>query len=336
MRYYAVKMTDPFFGTVVTFNQTLKVFAPDLLALYTWGSHTIDGILDPGALNIELDVPALPFGAFQGNIHARIWGVGLPELAQANNLSGYGIEILAGMKAPYNLNSAALSGQIVNGQIFQSYGNWEGVNQYLDFIIINGTADPDAEVDISFSWPAGTPIGTAITAALSVAYPTYEVLGAGLIKQTILAHDEGAHYSSIQSFAQAIQDMTASGSYSGVQIYPSGNEIYLYDNLLPQAAIPISFNDIIGQPTWISPTNISFSCVLRGDISIGDLVQLPTGIYPPYALTTAEAALPNAPSSNRLAFQGTFYVIEVHHYGNFRQGDADSWRTTYVATGSGL
>jgi hypothetical protein len=64
---------------------------------------------------------------------------------------------------------------------------------------------------------------------------------------------------------------------------------------------------------------------------VGDQIVLPTGVGPPYALTTPNAALPNAPARAKSGFQGKYIVIEVHHFANFRQADADSWTTSFVA-----
>ena len=136
-------------------------------------------------------------------------------------------------------------------------------------------------------------------------------------------HDESGHYDSMTHFASEITELTASGDYTGIQISSSGSIITLFDfsDKSSPNLVFVNFQDMIGQPTWIGPASISFSCVMRADISIGDLVSLPSGLYPPYVLTTEQAAFPNAPSSNKSAFQGTFSIIEVHHYGNFREAD---------------
>jgi hypothetical protein len=35
------------------------------------------------------------------------------------------------------------------------------------------------------------------------------------------------------------------------------------------------------------------------------------------------------------AFKGKFFVKEVHHFGNSRQPDAESWATAYTAVAVG-
>lgn len=325
MRYYTIKLLNSS-GQIVAFSPSSGTFGTTTQG-YTWTSHP-NGVFNTAALNIELDVVAYPFGAFQGLSHLRVWGVGLPELAQASNLTGYTVEIDAGMVAPYNLNITAAAGQILAGQVFQGYGNWEGVNQCLDLIIANGTILPEAASDISFSWKANTPLSDAITQSLSAAFPAYNLNMA--IQRTVLGHDEAGHYNTLKAFSESLLEMTQTASYSGVQIRAAGDTIYVYDSSVAQPIISIQFADIIGQPTWISTASVSFACVLRGDIQVGNQIQFPTGLFTPYVLTTQRAALPNAPSTNKMAFQGTFTVTEVHHYGNFRDANADSWRTVYV------
>jgi hypothetical protein len=108
----------------------------------------------------------------------------------------------------------------------------------------------------------------------------------------------------------------------------------------PLKVTPLKFEDLIGQPTWIGTPDgkqsgfwINFKTVLRGDISVGDQVVLPDGIIPPYALITPGAAFPNAPDKSKLIHTGTWYVMQVHHFANFRQPDADSWTTAFTCAG---
>lgn len=330
MRFYGVKLTNPA-GDVVVFDNTSGRFKAAPGARFTWTSHDASGNFLPGALDVELDIPALPFGASQGGLAVRIWGVGLPTLAQANDLAGYGIEIQGGMRPPYALNKAAKPGVLAVGQVFQGYGNWEGTEQHLDLVVFSQAADPDLAAAIPFSWAKNQPLDQAISAALTAAFPTFTVQGVGAVKNIIQDHDEQGYYTNVKAFAEYILDATASGTYTGINIRAVGQVFYLYDNTVAATPVEIKFQDLIGQPTWISPSTMSFATVMRADIQLGQAVQMPSGLFPPFVLTTPTAAVPNAPSSNRSAFQGTFNVIEAHHFGRFRQPTADAWRTAYVA-----
>lgn len=330
MRYYAIKITDPS-GAVVTFNDAQGKFVATPGAPWTWSSHDVGGNVNPGALKVELDIPALPFGASQGGLAVTIWGVGLPTLGQANDLGGYGIEISGGMKPPYTLNQAAKPGVLAVGQIFQGYGNWEGLEQSLNLIVFSEADTPALAAAIPFSWPKNQPMDQAIANALTAAFPAFTVQGVGLVKNIIQDHDEVGYYTDIKSFSEYVVDVTENGTYTGINIRAVGQVFFLYDNSTASKPVQVQFQDLIGQPTWISPSTMSFGSVMRADIGLGQTIQMPAALVPPFTLTTPAAAVPNAPSSNKSIFQGQFNVIEVHHFGDSREPAADSWRTQFVA-----
>lgn len=79
---------------------------------------------------------------------------------------------------------------------------------------------------------------------------------------------------------------------------------------------------------------MQFNTVMRADIGVGNRVTFPTGILAPYALTSPTAAAPGnvTPVNNKIAFQGTFLVNELHHFGSFRDPSGESWVTAFTAT----
>lgn len=325
MRYYTIKLLNSS-GQIFAFSPSSGTFGVTTQG-YTWTSHP-NGVFNTAALNIEFDFAAFPYSAFQTYAHIRVWGVGLAELSQSSNLTGYNIELDAGMVAPYNLNASAKSGQILAGLVTQCFGNWEGINQYLDLVIADATVLPNAASDISFNWPANTPLSDALQNALSKSFPTFSINMN--IKRIVLGHTESLHHNTMKAFAATILEMTQTASYSGVQIQTQGDTIYVYDDTTNFQTISLNFADIIGQPTWISFASLSFSTVLRADIQVGNRVEFPKGLFPPYVLTTQQAALPGSQVFEQMAFKGTFTINEVHHYGNFRDASAESWRTVYV------
>ena len=147
-------------------------------------------------------------------------------------------------------------------------------------------------------------------------------------------------YRNVFAFAKWLNSYTAKlgaqsqgAGYPGISIITVGNSIYAFDGagLVPAKTVPLDFQDLVGQPTWIDVNTILFPTVLRGDINYGDAVQFPKGILLPYALTSPEAAYPNSPAASSLTFSGNFTVNEIHHFANFRAPDAASWNTTYKA-----
>src|SRR5690242_7071326 len=142
MRYYSITLTDSVSGKVYkpdpTGNGFIKAGAGPTFISYANG-QTI-----PGALNIELDMPVVAFDSPQGNGMVRIWGVGLQMIGQASDLNGAKITLSAGRKPglPLASKQAIQAGIIVQGSIYQAFGNWQGVNQTLDLLVQSSDLTP--------------------------------------------------------------------------------------------------------------------------------------------------------------------------------------------------
>lgn len=335
MRYYDLKISQPKSGKVWSVGTdgsfTLGAAATSFTSLLSTGKT------NPGALNIEIDLTVIPFDTPQGKGSVRVWGVPLKALGQAANLNGADFEFRVGMAAGLPLAKPSQAGLIARGQVFQAFGNWQGKNQTLDLVLYPSAAADD--LDISFRWPAGTPLSTALRATFTQAFPGFTSQVA-ISSQLTLPNDEAHHCTNLVQLANYIRGITLSigqkalgSSYQGVAITVQGTTIIASDGFgtTRTPTVQLAFEDLIGQPTWIDPVTINFKCVMRKDIAVGSQVQFPSGVVAPYALTGAAAAYPNVPARAKSVFQGTFSVVEVHHFGNFRQADADSWVTAYNA-----
>jgi hypothetical protein len=300
-------------------------------------------VVDPGALDINFDIPVTQLATPQGGFRVKISGPSLQMLGQAAQLAGTHLTMSAGMSAGLPLANPVQAGIIAVGTILASYGNWEGTNQTLDLLVNPGAPQNLFGTPVSFQWLAGSSLDDAIAATLAAAFPGFKVqvfIDASLT----LTNDEAGFYENLSQFASYLAALTLKlGSqthqnYSGVQITYSGSAIIVYDgtNTLAgpaQTPVALAFQDLVGQPTWISPTQVQFNTVLRANIGVGNRVTFPTGILAPYALTSPAAAAPGnvTPVNNRIAFQGTFLVNEVHHFGEFRSPDAGAWVTAFTA-----
>jgi hypothetical protein len=301
-------------------------------------------VADPGALNIELDVPVTQLAKPQGAARLKIWGVGLPMLGQSSQLAGMNVQLSAGMSAGLPLANPAQAGVILRGVVFQAWGSWEGTNQTLDMLILPGPPGTTANIfdrSVSFSWPAGSSLADAINAALAAAMPEFK-RQVFIDPRLVLPNDEHGYYANPSQWAGYILGITQplgaqllGFSYPGVKIVATGDTIYVFDGTQNGSSpvVPLQFQDFIGQPTWISGTEIQFNTVLRANIGVGNTVKFPTEILTPYALTSPAAAVPgnSVPVNSKIAFQGTFTVTDVHHYGNFRDPDGLSWVTAFRA-----
>jgi hypothetical protein len=305
---------------------------------YTFTSHPNGNQQppDPGALNIEFEASVKPADTPAGGTLIRVHGVGLQMLSQSSNLNGQDFALYGGMGKGLPLANPAQAGLIAKGTVFQAFGNWEGTDQSLDLVINPGGLHP--EDSVNFAWNPGTTLADALATTFAQAFPDYQPS----IKITSFQPPKNAaqagSYASLNSFARYLRELTQplgaqltrNKNYPGVRIGIRGSSIYAYDS--PAKTIALNFQDLIGQPTWMSAVSISFKTVLRADIWPGDLMTFPKGIFTPYALTSPSAAVPNAPASSKVAFQGSFFVTEVDYFANFRDPDARAWNTSFVAT----
>ena len=334
MRYYDITISDPNSGQVFQISPTATGFikAAGGTTFTSWAN----GKNLPGALQVEFDIPTTPIHIPQGQAYIRVWGIGLPMISQASNLNGMSIVLKGGFQKGLPLANPAQNGILVEGQIFQAFGNWQGTNQTLDLIFFPIGQEPDNGVN--FNWPAGTPLKNALQQCFAQAFPAYKVNLDNLTAPLSQAAPESGTYASLTTFGQYLQQRTqtlgasstGNKNYPGVaiRILSASKTIYAYDKTFK--TINLAFQDLIGQPTWIDPAQVSFKTAMRADIQVGDQIVFPQGVQQPFALTSTVAA-PGSPASSKTAFQGVFGVQEVHHFANFRQADAESWNTTFTA-----
>ncbi|MEX3914894.1 hypothetical protein AB4Y43_01420 [Paraburkholderia sp. BR10872] len=312
MRYYTIQILDSTNGNVVKQFSSIDPFSGSTL---------------PGALNIELDIPIYTYDAPAGYAYVRVWGIALTDIGQSSNFNGKTVRIFAGMAKGLPLANPAQAGLIAQGKIFQAFGNWQGVNQTLDFVFYADTGSADAPQNLVTNWTAGMLLSTAISNTLQTAFPTYKQ-SINISSNLVLSHDEPGVYQSLGQFASHINTISRSivgGSYSGVRMLIRDNTFLVYDGTTPTTPKPIVFTDIIGQPVWKDLATIGIYCVLRSDIQVGDYISLPQS----QVTTTAQSY---SAFRNSLVFQGSFLVTRVRHVGNFRDPDAASWVTVIDAT----
>lgn len=332
MRFYNIVVTNPQTGALVT--------GPSSVIPGSTFTNYANGQIIPSGLNIELDIPIIGYASpTSSGAFVRVWGISLAEIGQSNDLNGMNISVYAGMKAGLPLAKPQQSGLVLQGQIFQAFGNWHGTSMTLDLIVLPDVGTINDPKNISIDWKRGTPFAPAVAAMLKTAFPTYKQVIA-VSPNLIAPCPIVGYYHSLNEFAQAAQRFTQpiiGGNYPGVDVTLFGDTITVYDQTQPfgattqTAPLQLAFEDMIGQPTWIDPVTVIVQLVLRADIMVGDYVKFPAGIGAPFVLTSVAAAIPNTPAREKSAFQGTFFVTEIHHYGNLRQRDAASWNTTVSA-----
>lgn len=314
MRYYKIEITNSDGSAFITYT-TL-----------------VNGQNDPGALNVVLDIPVAPFNIPAGFALCSIWGISLQQIAQANNLTNKKIAIFGGMSKGLPLANPAQQGLLVQGYIYQAYGNWIGTDMTLELVIAagegpNGMGSPAVPRNITLNWKKGRTLGSAVKDALGSAFSGFAVsdsTAANIVRN----NDETSFHPTVGSLAQYVKQASKAinkdPNYQGIDIKISQKQFTLFDKSNTTAVRTISFNDLIGQPTWIQSPLIQFKCVMRADIAIGDDVKLPN------TLTTQTQAAQNQLRQNSV-FQGTFQIQQMRHLGNFRQRTAADWVTVFEA-----
>jgi hypothetical protein len=351
MRYYKMVLANLAGQVYVpTASGGFTLTAPGAnVSSFTSHLPTTSGSLqyNPGSLNVEFDCQIVGHALIQAQARVAVHGVGLAMIGQASNFNfipGVGptttCALYGGMQqgiaGPSGLANPAQAGLLFQGNVFQGFGNWQGTNQSIELLINNSPVTPPG--GISWSWTPGQPLAGALFNALTQAFPTYKVtitIANGLAP---IGLQQGC-YQGLTPFAAYLNEYTqplgvALGlpGYAGVNIVTLGQTISVTDGTSPPRTIQLNFQDLVGQPTWIDIGSVNFKTVLRADIGVGDNIVFPAGVISPYALTSPNAAVPGAPSRSKTAFAGPFTVLEMHHFANYRQADADSWVTSFNAT----
>jgi len=340
MRYYSITITNPKTGEVIRPAAFSSLKLPDSYTSY------VNGKTLGAALNVEIQASIAQYAIPKGGTVVRIWGISLQEISQANNLNGMNIVVKAGMQKGLPLANPSQNGIIIRGTIFQAFGNWEGTNMTLDLIIIPNTGSKNLPKNFTFKWKAKTPLADAIKTTLQAALPDMKTKIA-ISPNLVLNNDENAVFSSLVEFSKFIARISSlkqfqgikpksGGTYQGVAIVSKDNTIVVSDGTADvnsgssyDKPTQVLFQDLIGQPTWLSPTLLNFRCVMRADISVGDFVKLPSKLGPGSVGTSS--GISNTPATDKAAFSGVFGIREVYHFGNFRQPDAASWCTSFEA-----
>jgi hypothetical protein len=348
MRYYDIRVTNPKTGELIQPTFMQKTGVPSTFTSF------VNGQTLPGALDVEMDIPINTYDVPVFGSRLTVWGVGIKELAQSNDLNGMNIEIRAGMKPGLPLATAASqdnqAGLIMSGTIYQAFGNWIGNEMRLDLILQPPTGGGQTQVNLQFACPANQPMSQAIKQCITTALGNagYEVK-VSVSPQFVFNYPQTAVYSRLSSFANWLNRVSKSQQFNGIKtktgipystngvsVSITGKTVLVYDgtdtdyaNWTPDNPREIKFQDMIGQPTFIAAATMNLKTVLRADIAVGDYIKMPEKLAAPYVVTAPNAAFPGSPARNASIFQGKFLVAGVHHFARFRQADGASWCTTF-------
>jgi len=313
MRYYAV--------TISPTKQSAVSFAP-----ITFGTLTQAKTNNGSALLIEIDIFQTWYHQPAQNGFIRLKGVPFTYINQASNFNFAKIQIEVGMSKGLPYANPKQAGLIIDGTIFQCFGNWQGTEVSLDLVVIPATYDPNVNLNLPFFWEKDQTLESAVRQTLSIGYTGIPINGK-FSDNLIYTEDMwGFNYKNLLSFGEAInvlsKQVLPDPDYSGACIASTSTGFLLYDNTYtPTKTTQLASTDIIGNITWIKVNMIQVKVVMRHDIEVGQYITVPKGIpvlniqnnYSQYRYT--------------YGFKGNFTVDSVRHVGNSRQPDGDSWVT---------
>jgi len=343
MRYYDIRITNPSTGQLVK-----PLYFANLPGFDSSYTSFVNGQTLGGALNIELDIPISTYAVPQQGGWLSIYGVSIQEIQQSQNLVGCNVQLFAGMKKGLPLAKPAQSvDPIMEGQIFQCFGNWVGTNMMLQMVFQPGTGRIDAPINLVLDWKANTPLRQAILAAFLPFVQNGYTVTIGISDDLKQASDQVGPYPTLATFASEILNLSrqqqflgikplGGGVYGGVKITIRGKTIFVYDGTANVGLatydnpIDIAFEDLMGQPTWVQPNVINFKTVMRSDLAVGSYVKLPSQLSV-LGITLPPAAFPGAAARNQSTFKGKFEIVSLHHMGNFRQADGAAWVSIFNA-----
>lgn len=323
MRYYTINIIRP----AQPAANGRPAEAARTLRRYT--TQTASGLIEPNALDIEVDINVTEFATPFGASYVRIYGIDQKTISQSNDFNLARIEVFGGMQRGLPLSNPRQAALLAAGTIQQAFGNWVGTEQTLDLIFTAGDTRPDQIINGVIDWKRGTWLGDAIRSTLKQAFPQYTAT-INISRNLVLTQDQPGAYGSLLQFARFCQQVSrgiiGKPDYRGVQILLKEREFIVQDGSTQASAKVISFVDLVGQITWLAASTVSIMTVMRGDIQAGDFVKLPPG---PALTTPASQSQVRA----RDPFSGVFQINNARHTGRFRGEGGTAWVTVFQATG---
>lgn len=297
-----------------------------------WTSYP-SGNFDPAALNVLFDIPIATYATPIGMQTITVEGIKLSDISEAQQYAGQTLTLKAGMLGGLPLETPSQAGLITQGFIFQSFGNWIGTDMTLDFVVLPSVNTRSNPGNYTLNWQKGKSLQSALQNTLT-----------GLIKPRggtalpVSIHISGSYVNNhhvvhtaktLEGLAAIVHTLTQYDTNGPVHITIQRGTVFVFDSTYQPAPVQIQFNDLIGQPTWVNVNTMQIKTVLRSDLQIGSIIQMPQGYQnEPGFVTVTQSALPSS-LRYKSTFTRQFQVIQVRQIGNFRSSDSGEWATLF-------
>lgn len=290
------------------------------------------GAFDPGALNVQLDLLASDSAIPMGNCTISIDGVPISMLRQPQVFAGMDITVRGGMGVGFPLANPTQAGLLLQGSIYQSFANWIGTDQNINFVVVPSVFTYSSPGNFVFIWQPGQTLANALSQTLSTAYQNKIVTVNISSNYSAKPPFTGGYYHTLADLAQFLKSYTAKSAPNGtgivIKTMPDGS-ILVDDGSANPAPVNLNFTDLIGQPKWVDQNLAQFATVMRADVQIGSVVQMPKELQvTPGFWTTTAASLPSQ-LKYQTTFSGQLLIQSVRHVGNFRDSDGTAWVTVF-------
>jgi hypothetical protein len=291
-----------------------------------FSSLTDSGNYNGSCLELNLDIFQFDYGSPAANSFIRLKGISYDVISNVSNLNGAEISVELGMSKGLPFANPKQSGLIIKGKVQQAFANWQGNQVSLELIIVYSLGSLLNPVNLSVSWQKGQTMEQMIRQTLGIAFPTIPITGK-LNPNLIYTENQGALYYTLEGFAELVGttsfNIIKNSLYIGARITLTQAGFYLYDGTEQTTPIAIDWYDIIGNLTWLDTYNIQAKLVMRNDLALGKYVTFPQGVPVLNLYNTNNYSQ----YRNNTNFQGTFYLTLIHHMGNSRAPDENSWVT---------
>ena len=303
---------------------------------------------DPGALDIQFQFTEnslTTFDTSSGAASITIRGIDIATVKAAENLRGKTVSLYAGMGRGLPLSKPEQSGEILLGTVMSSVGNWEGTDLSLTLYVLPYIVPPEQwgtpiapgltpteqqqPVDnLQFHCRWGEDLTIATKQALKAAATNYHVEFKIPNAVRLASREYTGRYHSLKDLCIGIGRIWKESEGLDLAISIRSNSLVVTTDDHTKKAAKVPFEELMGQPAWNGPAEISFTTALRADICVGDLVEL---------ANISEAGLIMAQNSAAIfalrqhsLFAGTYVVRTISHLGQFRSPDGLQWASTFT------